>query len=97
MVCPALFPPAHLAQTSASAAKISTSFPFPSSPHCAPSTTVTVPLEDIWGCENAMTRMQEEKYPEGRGKYRSPRKAKEGVMRAVGFKDAGSYIDSRDD
>ena len=41
IVCPALFPPAHLAQTSISADKISTSLPFPSSPHCEPRTTVT--------------------------------------------------------
>ena len=42
IVCPALFPPAHLAQTSTSADRISTSLPFPSSPHCEPRTTVTV-------------------------------------------------------
>jgi len=41
IVCPALFPPAHLAQMSTSADKISTNFPFPSSPHCDPRTTVT--------------------------------------------------------
>ena len=41
MVCPALFPPAHLAQMSTCADKISTSFPFPSSPHWDPRTTVT--------------------------------------------------------
>lgn len=41
IVCPALFPPAHLAQTSISADRISTSLPFPSSPHCEPRTTVT--------------------------------------------------------
>lgn len=45
IVCPALFPPAHRAHTSAFAARMSTSFPFPSSPHCEPSTTVTVPTK----------------------------------------------------
>lgn len=41
IVWPALLPPAHRAQTSISADRISTNFPFPSSPHCEPSTTVT--------------------------------------------------------
>lgn len=46
IVCPALFPPAHLAQISASLARISTSFPFPSSPHWDPRTTVTPGLAE---------------------------------------------------
>ena len=41
IVCPALLPPAHRAQMSKSADRISTSLPLPSSPHCAPRTTVT--------------------------------------------------------
>ena len=41
MVWPALFPPANLAQMSTSADSMSTSLPLPSSPHCAPRTTVT--------------------------------------------------------
>jgi len=41
IVCPALLPPAHRAQMSNSADKISTNLPLPSSPHCAPRTTVT--------------------------------------------------------
>lgn len=44
MVCPALFPPAKRAQMSMSAESMSTSLPLPSSPHCAPSTAVTVPI-----------------------------------------------------
>jgi len=39
MVCPALDPPATRAHTSYDWDRISTSFPFPSSPHCPPSTT----------------------------------------------------------
>jgi hypothetical protein len=45
IVCPALFPPAKRAQMSASADSISTSLPLPSSPHCAPRTAVTAPIE----------------------------------------------------
>lgn len=41
IVWPALLPPAHLAQTSISPDRISTSLPLPSSPHCDPRTTVT--------------------------------------------------------
>lgn len=41
IVWPALFPPAHLAQMSTLADRISTNLPFPSSPHCDPKTTVT--------------------------------------------------------
>jgi hypothetical protein len=44
MVCPALFPPAKRAQMSTSAESMSTSLPLPSSPHCAPSTAVTLPI-----------------------------------------------------
>ena len=44
MVCPALLPPAQRAHTSTSDERISTSFPFPSSPHCAPSTTETIAI-----------------------------------------------------
>lgn len=39
IVCPALDPPATRAHTSYDWDRISTSFPFPSSPHCPPSTT----------------------------------------------------------
>src|SRR5262245_25837599 len=39
-VCPALFPPWKRTTTSASAASRSTTFPFPSSPHWAPITSV---------------------------------------------------------
>jgi hypothetical protein len=47
MVWPALFPPAKRAQMSASADSISTSLPFPSSPHCAPRTAVTNIYRDV--------------------------------------------------
>jgi len=43
IVWPALFPPANRAQISTSADSMSTSLPLPSSPHCDPRTTVTVP------------------------------------------------------
>ena len=39
-VCPALFPPWNRATQVACSAKRSTSFPLPSSPHCAPKMTV---------------------------------------------------------
>src|SRR5437867_177057 len=39
-VCPALLPPWKRTTTSASAARRSTTFPFPSSPHCVPTMTV---------------------------------------------------------
>ena len=39
MVCPALEPPLNLAQTSQSLARMSTSLPLPSSPHCEPRMT----------------------------------------------------------
>src|SRR5512140_405643 len=38
-VCPALFPPWKRTTTSAFRVRRSTTFPFPSSPHCAPITT----------------------------------------------------------
>src|SRR4051812_47685946 len=38
-VCPALAPPWYRTTTSAQEVKRSTTFPFPSSPHCAPTTT----------------------------------------------------------
>ena len=41
-VWPALLPPAQRAVTSMPTASKSTSLPFPSSPHCAPSTTLTL-------------------------------------------------------
>ena len=44
MVCPALLPPAQRAHISTSDERISTSFPLPSSPHCAPSTTETMAI-----------------------------------------------------
>lgn len=40
-VCPALLPPWQRLMMSASVASRSTTLPLPSSPHCAPSTTVT--------------------------------------------------------
>jgi hypothetical protein len=46
IVCPAFEPPATLAQISYLKDMISTSFPFPSSPHWDPSTTSTLP-EDV--------------------------------------------------
>ena len=39
IVCPALLPPWYRATTSAFSAKKSVIFPFPSSPHCVPTTT----------------------------------------------------------
>src|SRR6476646_2116229 len=41
MVWPALFPPWKRATTSARSARRSTTLPLPSSPHCAPTTTVS--------------------------------------------------------
>lgn len=46
---PALLPPAHRAQTSASAANMSTSFPLPSSPHWDPKTTWMLPAVAMLG------------------------------------------------
>src|SRR5699024_12725420 len=43
IVCPALFPPCYRATTSAFCERKSVIFPFPSSPHCVPTTTT----EDI--------------------------------------------------
>ena len=51
MVWPALFPPAKRAQMSASADRISTSLPLPSSPHCAPRTAVTAPMMMTLRCQ----------------------------------------------